>query len=105
MKGGICFDRLHKQLIHRDRTSFRHIAFDTFARGQGQSDLWLVHGLVLMLMLPVFSIAYTCAYACTLVKTRLKFANICKGKFAIRKMRRVSMTSDCGHNRQSFFLG
>ena len=55
-----------------------------------------------MLMLPVFSIAYTCAYACLLVKTGLKFANICKGKFAIRKMRRVSLTSDCG---QSFFMG
>ena len=39
------------------------------------------------------------------MKTRLKFANIHKGKFAIKKMRRISMTSDCGHNQPSFFIG
>ena len=58
-----------------------------------------------MLMLPVFSLAYTCAYACPLVKTRLIFANIHKGKFAIKKMRSISMTSDCGHSQQSFYIG
>ena len=31
--------------------SVRHIAFDMFEWGLGQSDLWLVHGLVLMLVL------------------------------------------------------
>ena len=31
--------------------SVRHIAFDTFAWGLGQSDLWLVHGLALTLVL------------------------------------------------------
>ena len=36
----------------------RHIAFDMFARGLGQSDLCLVQGLVLMLvlMLTLFSL-------------------------------------------------
>ena len=33
------------------RQSVRRIAFDMFAWGLGQSDLWLVHSLVLMLVL------------------------------------------------------
>ena len=29
----------------------RHIAFDMFAWGLGQNDLWMVHGVVLMFVL------------------------------------------------------
>ena len=75
----------------------RHIAFDMFARGLGQSGLWLAHGKVLMLVLicwPCFHwsklwhqhnhkhkknelVRFYCAYAYAyaLVKTRLKISS------------------------------
>ena len=75
----------------------RHIAFDMFAWGLGQSGLWLAHGKVLMLVLicwPCFHwsklwhqhnhkhkknelVRFYCAYAYAyaLVKTRLKISS------------------------------
>ena len=45
--------------------SVRHIAFDMFAWGLGQSDLWLVHGLVLTCMLVLISIQFSLFKATT----------------------------------------
>ena len=45
--------------------SVRHIAFDMFAWGLGQSDLWLVHGLVLTCMLVLISIRFSLFKATT----------------------------------------
>ena len=45
--------------------SVRHIAFDMFAWGLGQSDLWLVHGLVLTCMLGLISIQFSLFKATT----------------------------------------
>ena len=37
-------------------SAVRHMTFDMFAWGLGKSDLWLVHGLVLVLMSTPFSL-------------------------------------------------